>query len=122
MSTMGRPRIEFDDKEWERINIACQFKMLAEDVAGLADCSVDTLEKRIREKHDCTFTEFRSQRMATTKLNLFSKQVSTAMEGNPTMLIWLGKNYLNQTDKQETTMMGSDNPIQIQYVKKSDES
>ena len=119
---MGRPRKDFGDKEWDKVNIACQFKMPAKDVAGILECSVDTLENRIREKYDCTFSEFREQKMATTNLNLFSKQVSVALEGNVTMLIWLGKNYLNQTDKQETTLVGTENPIQIHYEKKSDEN
>jgi len=26
------------------------------------------------------------------------------MEGNPTMLVWLGKNWLGQTDKLETAI------------------
>jgi len=30
-------------------------------------------------------------------------QYSTAMEGNATMLVWLGKNWLGQTDKLDTT-------------------
>ena len=30
---------------------------------------------------------------------LIEKQFEVAMEGNPILLIWLGKNWLNQTDK-----------------------
>lgn len=33
------------------------------------------------------------------KVNLFAKQYEIAMEGNVTLLIWLGKQYLGQTDK-----------------------
>ncbi len=37
------------------------------------------------------------------KKRLRKKQIETAMKGNATMLIWLGKQYLNQSDKQEHT-------------------
>lgn len=33
--------------------------------------------------------------------SLRKRQVDVAMDGNPAMLTWLGKNLLNQTDKQE---------------------
>jgi hypothetical protein len=36
-------------------------------------------------------------------MSLRRKQYSTAMEGNATMLVWLGKNWLSQTDKMDTT-------------------
>ena len=41
---------------------------------------------------------------ANLKMTLRRKQIEVAVEGkgNPTMLIWLGKNILDQTDKQET--------------------
>ena len=36
-------------------------------------------------------------------MSLRRKQYSTAMEGNATMLVWLGKNWLSQSDKLDTT-------------------
>ena len=33
-------------------------------------------------------------------------QWSAAENGNSTMLVWLGKQYLNQKDKQEQTISG----------------
>ena len=33
--------------------------------------------------------------------SLRRRQFKAAMDGNPTMLVWLGKQYLGQTDKQE---------------------
>lgn len=34
------------------------------------------------------------------KLDLFNKQIELAMNGNVQMLIWLGKQYLNQKDNK----------------------
>ena len=105
--TMGRPKIEFDDKDWRVIDAACQYKTWAEDVAAILGCSEDTLSKRIKEKHGVTFTEYRRQKMAKTKHNLFAKQVDIALDGNVTMLIWLGKNMLDQVDKNEVIQSGT---------------
>lgn len=33
--------------------------------------------------------------------SLRRRQFKAAMDGNPTMLVWLGKQYLGQTDKQQ---------------------
>ena len=37
------------------------------------------------------------------RMKLAQKQFELAMDGNVTMLVWLGKQYLGQTDKQEMT-------------------
>lgn len=66
--------------------------------------SVDTMCRRIKEKFGQTFAEYRDKKRASMKTALFKKQYDIAMAGNVTMLIWLGKNYLGQTDKQETTL------------------
>lgn len=101
---MGRPKIDFEEKDWKIINTACQFKMELEDVAGLVGCGATTLVTRIKEEFNLTFREYRSIIMAETKQTIFSKQLEVAKEGNTTMLIWLGKNICNQTDKVENTV------------------
>jgi len=44
------------------------------------------------------------------KLSLRRKQVELAVEGNPTMRIWLGKQYMGQKDKHETSAEGELGP------------
>lgn len=39
----------------------------------------------------------------TGKTSLRRKQIQVALKGNPQMLIWTGKQYLGQSDKQEVT-------------------
>ncbi len=44
--------------------------------------------------------------------SLRRRQFKSANDGNATMLIWLGKQYLRQADKQEHTIGGDpDNPV-----------
>ena len=47
---------------------------------------------------DCEYTKTISNE---EKIALRKKQIEMAMDGNVQMLIWLGKQYLGQQDKQE---------------------
>jgi len=96
MATMGRPRIEID---WKELDKLCGLQCSLEEIAGWFDCSIDTIEARIKETHGMTFPEYFAQKRSSGKISLRRKQYETAMAGNPTMLIWLGKQYLGQTDK-----------------------
>ena len=62
--------------------------------------SVDSLSRRLKEK-GFGFAEYKSKRQEPMRINLLKKQYDVAMAGNVSMLIWLGKNQLNQSDKAE---------------------
>ena len=47
------------------------------------------------------FAEYFEQKRGKGKIALRRKQYDVAMSGNVTMLLWLGKQYLGQSDKQE---------------------
>ena len=47
------------------------------------------------------FSDYLPQKALAGKASLRRTQWKTATGGNPTMQIWLGKNMLGQTDKQE---------------------
>ena len=85
-----------------------------EEIAGFLDLSVDTLQ---RDKKFCGIYETKKK---TGKMSLRRKQYELAMSGDKTLLIWLGKQYLEQSDKQgiehsgliETTAVINIKPIQ----------
>lgn len=101
MSIMGRPRIEIDWKEFDKL---CGLQCSLEEIAGWFNCSVDTIENRVKEVHGITFSEYFAQKRSSGKISLRRKQYETALAGNATMLIWLGKQYLGQSDKQEQSI------------------
>ena len=113
---MGRPRIEIDWTEFEKL---CELQATLEEIAGWFNCSVDTIENRVKEVHSITFSEYFSQKRSRGKISLRRRQMQLALNGNPAMLIFLGKNYLHQADKQDIQHSGDGNPIQIQYVEKT---
>lgn len=62
------------------------------------DCDFDTLNKHVKEKFNISFSEYKQQKGAKLRLMLFQKQFEGAMKGNTALLIWLGKQYLDQCD------------------------
>ena len=94
-----RPPIPID---WEVVDGMCEIQCTGEEIAGVLSIHYDTLVNACKREHNCTFSEYIGQKKSTGKMSLRRKQYSTAMDGNPTMLVWLGKNWLGQTDKVET--------------------
>lgn len=85
---MGRPKKEIDaDQVFELASIMCTMI----EMAAVLDCSVDTLENR--------FSDVIKRGREVGKQSLRRLQYKSAQTGNTTMLIWLGKQYLGQTDK-----------------------
>lgn len=104
---MGRPEKSFDEKDWKILDNAI---IWGSEIycADTLKVSVSTLENRIRERHNCTFNEYKDKKKEPLRLNLFNKQYQVAMQGNVSMLIWLGKNELKQSDKTESNVIITD--------------
>lgn len=95
---MARPSKEFD---WSKLDAILQYGACLSDCAEIMEVSEDTVERRIKEKSGLRFAEYRLKKMSKMKVGLAKKQIEVAMSGNVTMLIFLGKQYLGQADKQE---------------------
>lgn len=84
---VGRPKIELDEELLYKLaTIHCTMKEMV-DIMG---CSEDTLKNN--------FSGIIDKGKAEGKSRLRRKQMEVALEGNPTMLIWLGKCMLHQTE------------------------
>jgi hypothetical protein len=94
----GRPLFHID---WDKVDSMCAIQCTGEEIAGVLGCSFDTLSRAVEREKSCSFAEYFKQKRSTGKMSLRRKQYSTAMEGNATMQIWLGKNWLDQTDKRD---------------------
>ncbi len=93
----GRPRIEIDFKQLARM---CSIQCTKEECANLFGMSVDTLTLRIQETTGDGFTAFNKIHAAKGKRSLRRAQFRLALRGNAALLIWLGKQWLGQEDKQ----------------------
>lgn len=95
----GRPRKEINiDQLEEMVKIQCT----AEECASVLGVSSDTLDRRLKEEGFAGFAEFFKKYSDDGKSSLRRAQWKAAVEnGNPTMLVWLGKQMLGQSDKVE---------------------
>ena len=100
MSKMGRPRIEIDESQFSKL---CELQCTEEEIAGFFECSVDTIERWCKRMFDATFAEIYRQKAARGRIALRRYQLKHA-EKNASMAIFLGKNWLNQSDKIEQTV------------------
>lgn len=103
MNKGGRPRIEFDKDTWKQIEGMCEIHCTGEEIAGVLDIDYDTLNARVKDKYTVGFSDYYKRHQGKGKASLRRLQWEAAETGNTTMLVWLGKNVLDQTDKQEVS-------------------
>ena len=94
---MARPRIEIDQVQFEKL---CEIQCTLEEIAGVLKCSPDTIENWCKRTYNESFSETYKKHSANGKMSIRRMQFKLA-ETNATMCIWLGKQYLGQTDKIE---------------------
>lgn len=63
------------------------------------------------------YAEFLTKGRGTLKEKLRRKQISIALKGNVTMLIWLGKQYLGQAEKVDNNNKDSKLEVFIKEVR-----
>lgn len=103
---MARPRIEINWEEFEKL---CVMQATLEEIASWFDCSEDTIERAVKRRFHASFADVARQKGGKGRISLRRKQFQMALDGDRTMLIWLGKQYLKQTEKidQKTIPVGS---------------
>ncbi len=94
MSEMGRPKIDIDWEEFEKL---CAIQCTEEEIANWFNCHIDTINNRCKENYDCTFSDIYKKKSVGGKISVRRNQFNLS-KTNSTMAIWLGKQYLNQKD------------------------
>ena len=104
--------------DYKKLDAMCAIHCTGEECAAILDIDYDTLNKALKRDGNKGFTEYFKQKGANGKMSLRRKQFDHAMSGNATMLIWLGKQWLGQVDKQEETVDGDGqiSKIQIEVI------
>jgi len=83
----GRPKKKIDKELVEKLaTIHCSVK----EIADIVGCHPDTIRNR--------FSDIIARGKANGKMSLRRKQMEVALSGQPTMLIWLGKQWLGQSE------------------------
>lgn len=97
MARTGRPRKEIDEEQF--INL-CNLQCTLEEISGFFKCSEDTIERWCKRKFEMNFADAFKKYSAGGRISLRRAQFELAKK-NAAMAIFLGKNYLGQTDRIE---------------------
>lgn len=97
---MARPRIEIDKEQFEKL---CSLQCALVEFASFFNCSEDTIERWCMREYKMSFADVFSLKRGVGKISLRRAQFRMA-ETNASMAIWLGKQYLGQTERQEITV------------------
>ena len=117
----GRPAKTLTEKNWEEIYKLVNIMATKSEIASFFNMSEDTFEKLIKERfgQSYTFRKYKQDHQGEIKLKLRKAQLESAiLQKNPIMQIFLGKNYLGQTDKQEVKQ--ELNHINISFSRRAD--
>jgi len=96
MAKRGPKKIKIDWKEFDKL---CAMQCTLPELAEWFGCSVDTIERRCKEDKKLKFAEYFKKKRTKGKISLRRAQFQTANKGSASLLIWLGKQYLGQSDQ-----------------------
>tara|TARA_B100001057_G_scaffold47664_1_gene42473 strand:- start:265 stop:618 length:354 start_codon:yes stop_codon:yes gene_type:complete len=95
---MARPLIEID---WSQVDKMCEIHCTGEEQASILGVDYDTLNSACKREKGQNFSDYFRKKASGGKMSLRRRQYTSAMDGNTTMMVWLGKNWLGQSDMPE---------------------
>lgn len=96
----GAPKKPIDYSSLDKL---CAIHCTGEECAAILGCSYEHLNNTLKKDGHGGFLDYFKQKSAAGKMSLRRKQYTKAVdEGNPTMLIWLGKQWLGQSDSNDS--------------------
>lgn len=118
--------------DWEMVDNLLRIACTALEIASVLKVSDDTLNNHCKKEKGCTFSDYIKSGMSEYKISLRRAQYRSAMgvpkkddDGNTVgwlqqpsvaMQIFLGKNALNQSDKQDITTGGDKIQQVVTYI------
>jgi hypothetical protein len=111
----GRPTKPID---YTKLDAMCAIHCTGEECAAILGVSYEHLNNQLKRDGNGGFLDYFKIKGSNGKMSLRRKQYDQAMSGNATMLIWLGKQWLNQSDKHEELNKdaGAINKVQIEVI------
>jgi hypothetical protein len=107
----GKPGPKPTQLNWDEFDKLCAIQATLREIAGWFEVSEDTIARVVQRDKGIEFAVYSGQKRGPGKISLRRKQYEVAMKGNVGMLIWLGKQWLDQTEKSHST--GDDGDITL---------
>lgn len=101
---MARPRIDIDLEQFRKL---CSIQCTLAEISSWFKCSEDTIERWCKRELKMSFAEAFKTFSADGKISLRRTQFRMA-ETNVSMAIWLGKQYLGQSEQQDVRIATND--------------
>ena len=109
-SNRGRKKLVIDCDRVDKSLIAVSNGV---QVAAMLCVHPETLYDKCKEEKKVFFSDYLQQKRQEGNDILLGKQFELASEGDKMMLIWLGKNRLDQSDKKEIKQQNTGSLINI---------
>lgn len=87
--------------DWHTVDKLCLIQCTGEEIASVLNIDYDTLQRACEREKKVKFADYIAQKKEGGKASLRRRQWKLVEDGNPTMCIFLGKQYLGQKDKIE---------------------
>lgn len=135
----GHKKLLLSEEQYRQILDLASHMWSKDEIASFMKMSKDTLGERIKEDHGCTYEEFVMNANNVARGNLRSamwrkaigtnevkaqdpetgkEKIIPATDGDKGTQIFLSKNYLGMTDKQDHTHKGDPvAPLRIEVIK-----
>lgn len=94
----GRPKKQIDKRQFEQM---CEWQCTRSEIASFFDCDEKTITTWCKETYGMDFSSVCKIKAENGKSKLRHIQFRMAEAGSERMAIWLGKQWLNQSDKQD---------------------
>ncbi len=98
---MSRPEKKID---WKRVDELLMAGCMGTEIAAHFDMHPNTFYNHVSEKFKISFSEYSAQKRQCGDICLREAQYLKALSGDNTMLVWLGKNRLKQTETPEAVL------------------
>lgn len=124
MVRKGRPKIVWSEKEYKTLEGLCGIQATINEIEEVLQIDHKTIDRLCKEHYrdekgnPLNFSQVYKKYSTTGKISVRRWQMQAAEKGNVSMLIWLGKQYLGQTEKQEFTQ--TDTNITFEVVSPED--
>ena len=106
---------------WKMVDEYLRSQCDGAHIANILGIHPNTLYLACEEKFNVNFSEYSQQKKGEGKELLRARQFKAAMEGDKTMLVWLGKQYLGQREKTDSNINLQDKAPIISFGEDDDE-
>lgn len=93
---VGRPEKKVN---WEQFDRLASYQCTQEEIAAEMGIDLDTIANHCLKDFGINFSEFWQQKKRLGRVKIRKVQLTLAEQGSAAAAIWLGKQYLNQTDR-----------------------